>query len=232
MTNLEFRMTDKVHRSAPQVRAIVAIIAAALMFVTSGCRNQVAELTRQLQSDDPEVRQAAAQTLSDLGPDAAPAVEALRSTLHDPETQVRRVCCTALGKTGVVDESTLAALRECLDDTELPVQMAAAFALQRLDPADESSVPVLTKAIQMGEGGTIVAVGAMGTRAEWAVPTLITLLKDRRPGIRRLAAEALGRIGSNSEETSAALRKSLSDADDRVREQVQSALDRLSGPAS
>ncbi len=76
----------------------------------------------------------------------------------------------------------------------------------------------------MGEGGTIVAVGEMGPAADWAVPTLTKLLQDRRAGIRRLAAEALGRIAAGNPEVQAALRRSLSDADDRVREAAQQAL--------
>jgi HEAT repeat protein len=86
-------------------------------------------------------------------------------------------------------------------------------------------VPVLTATMQAGEGGTIVAVGGLGPQAEWAAPTLTKLLQDKRPGVRRLAAEALGKIGPQGDAT-AALEQATRDADDQVRAAAEAALGR------
>ena len=89
-------------------------------------------------------------------------------------------------------------------------------------------VEVLRDAMRLGDGGVIVAVGRLGERAEWAVPTLVLLLADKRPGIRRISAEALQQIGIASEEAEAGLRRAAEhDADDRVRHAAQTALQGL-----
>jgi HEAT repeat protein len=117
----------------------------------------------------------------------------------------------------------VSSLESALDDSELTVQLAAAWALVKLDPGARKYVSVLTATMQAGEGGTIVAVGNLGAEAEWAVPTLEELLQDKRPGVRRLAAEALGRIGPQGDAT-AALEQATGDADDQVRAAAEAAL--------
>jgi HEAT repeat protein len=161
-----------------------------------------------------------------LGAAAAAAVPTLIVASHDAEREVRQAACRALGDIGVSDPATLTALRESLDDPESSVQLAAAFALVKLDPEGRAYVPVLERTMRSGEGGTIVAVGQMGPAASWAVPTLIDLLKDRRPGIRRLAAEALGRIGPTPAAVTA-LQRAEQDADDRVRAAASEALSKV-----
>jgi HEAT repeat protein len=58
-----------------------------------------------------------------------------------------------------------------------------------------------------------------------SVPTFTRLLTDRRPGIRRLAAEGLGKIGGASQTALPALRQALQDRDDRVREAATQAIE-------
>ena len=120
---------------------------------------------------------------------------ALEKVLGDADRDVRRVACHALGEIGPEAKPTTPKLSELLQDQELSVRLAAAFALQNIDPAGRAYVPVLVQAMRQREGGVIVAVGKMGAEAAWAVPTLAWLLRDPRPGTRRLAAEALGKIG-------------------------------------
>ncbi len=79
--------------------------------------------------------------------------------------------------------------------------------------------------MKMGEGGTIVAVGQYGENAVWAVPTLVSLLEDRRAGIRRIAADALRQIGPAAGAAEEALRRAAKhDVDDRVRDAAKEAL--------
>ncbi len=115
-------------------------------------------------------------------------------------------------------------MTEILDDSEWSVRLAAAFALLKIDPQSDAPHAVLIEAMRQGEGGTIVAIGKLGDRATWAVPTLTGLLKDQRPGTRRLAAEALTRIGPAARDAASGLRAALNDTDDRVRAAAQEAL--------
>ena len=201
---------------------MLALLTAALC---GGCGSDpVAPLVEQLRSTDADARRDAARSLGALGPAAASAVESLEAVVDDESPAVRQAVCRALGEIGESSPSTTAALQGALTDRELSVRLASAFALLRLAPDDLAYVPVLKTAMEQGEGGTIVAVGHMGTDATWALPTLTGLLRDRRPGIRRIAAEAIGRIGPD-ESARASLRNSAADdPDDRVREAARTAL--------
>ena len=201
----------------------VAIVA--LCLCTLGCHSDpTADLTEQLKSSDVTARRSAARALGELGSQADFAVPGLQAALTDNDSEVRRLSTLALGKIGPAAKPALPALARLLNDKEMSVRLSAAFAAQKIDPANELYVPVLTQAMQMGEGGVIVSVGNMGRDAQWAVPALIALLKDRRPGIRRLSAETLGKIGPGASSAESSLHTALRDPDDRVREAAQQAL--------
>jgi HEAT repeat protein len=182
------------------------------------------------EADDVLVRRAAARALGELGSEATSAVSALEEALADDDREVCRLACYALGEVGPQAKAALPALTKSLQDEEFSMRLAAAFAIQKINPDSEAYVSELTRAMRMGEGGTIVSVGQLGPSATWAVPTLIELLKDHRPGIRRLAAEALGQIAVNAEGVESALRGALRDQDDRVRQAAQKALETLRRP--
>ena len=191
----------------------IVVIAASL----AGCEAPHEPLVEQLQSTSAESRRAAALALGKLGSTAEPAVSSLWPVVGDGDPTVRQAACRALGEIGVASLETTAALQPALDDAELSVRLAAAIALLRLDPSGDVHRQVLTDAMLQGEGGTIVAVGRLEPKATWALPTLTQLLRDRRPGIRRIAAEALGRIGPDAAAREALHRSATQDADDRVR---------------
>lgn len=180
-------------------------------------------LTDQLQSTNPDVRRGAALELGRLGDASADAVPLLMTAAGDTDPDVRQAACRALGQIPSQADQSLPALRPALKDPEISVRLAAAFALLKLNPASREFVPVITEAMRQGEGGTIVAVGQLGASADWAEPTLIKLLRDARPGIRRISAEALGRIGPDADAI-AALQKATQDPDDRVRAAATAAL--------
>jgi HEAT repeat protein len=195
-----------------------------LIAALAGCaEDPMPTLLGQAASANAEERADAVRSLGELGAGAETAVPALINATRDEDRDVRRAACRSLGEIGDFREAALSALLARLEDEEFPVQLAAAFALLKLDPQGRAYVPALTRAMRRGEGGTIVAVGRLGRQAEWAVPTLVDLLRDRRPGVRRLAAEALGRIGL-TEEAAEALRKASRDPDDRVRRAAEAAL--------
>ena len=206
------------------------MMTAVLSVGLEGCGSEAHQpLVQQLQSGDADVRRKAARGLGQLGEAAAPALPTLVAVAEDEESSVRQAACRALGEIGVADAEAIAALLASLDDSELSVRLAAAFALLKLDPAGKAYVPVLTAAMRQGEGGTIVAVGRLGSDAAWALPTLTDLLRDRRPGIRRISAEALGRIGPDADARAALEKAAERDPDDRVRETAAKALAVVNG---
>lgn len=200
-------------------------LALLVLLLPAGCGGgaDVDALIAQLGDADSNVRITAAAALGKLGADADAAVPPLQETLRDPHPEVRQASARALGDIGEAAQGTTPALETALSDEDLRVQLAAAWALVKLDPAGRKYVPVLTATMKLGEGGTIVAVGNLGPSADWAIPTLAELLSDPRPNTRRLAAEALGRIGPTGEAV-AALQQATQDADDRVRAAASAAL--------
>lgn len=152
--------------------------------------------------------------------------EAWRERLGDPDPSVRRAAirdvASKVGPTAAVPVLTPA-----LADADEKVQVAAALALLEVDPHNADCRPVIERALSGGQGPVFIAVGATGEAADWAVPTLVQLLSDRKVVVRALAAKTLGEIGVASEAVDAALRRGLRDNSPAVRNASRGALDRL-----
>lgn len=204
----------------------------ALVLFALGCGGgaDVDALIAQLGDADSSVRITAAAALGKLGAAAESAVVPLQEALRDPHPEVRQASARSLGEIGEPSRSATPALETALSDEDLRVQLAAAWALVKLDPAGRKYAHVLTATMKLGEGGTIVAVGNLGPSADWAVPTLVELLSDQRPNTRRLAADALGRIGPTGDAVTA-LQQATQDADDRVRAAATAALAQVHAPS-
>ncbi|HVJ68660.1 MAG TPA: HEAT repeat domain-containing protein, partial [Caulifigura sp.] len=100
------------------------------------------------------------------------------------------------------------------------------FSLQALAPETTPFRDELLSGMKSGDGGLLVAIRGFEPPASWAVPTLLELIKDKRPGIRRLAIEALGDIAPAMEASRKAIEAARRDPDDRVREAADKVLDR------
>ena len=206
----------------------------AASIICAGCSSDpLPALTEQLGSDDVQIRRAAARELGEMGPAAAAAVGALQDAVDDRDREVRRFSSIALGEAGPAAKAAVPTLTRALSDDELAVRLAAAFSLEKLDAPSEVFSAVLTAAMRKGDGGVIVRAGALGRRAGWAVPTLIALLDDQRPGIRRIAANALQQIGPVAGGAVSALRRAVGqDQDDRVRTAAEQALAAIGSASS
>ncbi len=113
------------------------------------------------------VRDAAVETLGDIGPDAAAAVPALVKALGDDSLQVRRHASEALGIVGQKGDEAVGGLVDSLGDPDEFTRRNVALALARIGPAAAGAVPAL--------GG---------------------LLRDDDRYVRGKALEALRRIGT------------------------------------
>ncbi len=114
------------------------------------------------------VRDAAVETLGDIGPDAAAGVPALLKALGDESQQVRRHASEALGIAGQDGAEAVPGLIDSLDDPDEVIRRNATLALARI-----------------------------GKGAEEAVPALKGILGDEDRYVRGKALEALRRIGSD-----------------------------------
>jgi HEAT repeat protein len=203
-------------------RCMLAFVIATL----AGCGpGQVDRLLGELQSPDTATRRRAAQMLIELKPADSRVAAALTKATSDADLEVRRWSCRGLGELGTT--SAQSALEGRLKDPEVSVRRAAAFALQQIAPDSTAYREEILAAMRTGDGGVIVALSRMQPPPLWATATLVELLKDRRPGLRRLAAESLGELRPDDPSAATALQKATGDADDRVREAASAALARI-----
>ena len=113
------------------------------------------------------VRDAAVETLGDIGPTAASGVPALLEALNDESLQVRRHASEALGIAGQRGAEAVPGLIHSLGDRDEVIRRNAALALARI-----------------------------GSGAEEAVSALVSVLNDEDRYVRGKALEALRRIGT------------------------------------
>jgi HEAT repeat protein len=195
----------------------------------AGCGGDVVAIALQdLRSADVAVRRRAVQTLFEARPADPMVVTALADALSDADGEVRRAAARTLGVLGTPARDVIPRLEQTLRDSDTGVRRAAAFALQQLAPESEAYRQELIAAMRAGDGGVIVALPKLSPRPDWALEPLRELLKDRRPGTRRLAIEALAELRFDDPTLRPALQRlAESDRDDRVREAAREALSRL-----
>jgi len=198
-----------------------------------GCGGSSTEtLIAQLRDADPKVRIAAARALSEQRGDVTAAVAGLAAAADDTDFAVRELAITTLGQIGPEAKQALPALERALRDEYTSVRTAAALAIDSIEPNSQVHLPVLMESLRAGNGPVFIAVGRMGDRGAWAVPTLAGLLSDRRPSIRALAAKALGGIGPAARDAGRALRQCLRDPEASVRKAAQNALRQMNAPGA
>lgn len=149
-----------------------------------GDARAVEPLLSVLQDKDGNVRRSAATALGKLGDTRA--VDALVATLRVYPPEARKAAAEALGKLG--DARAVEPLVVALKDKDRRVQLAAAEALTRLGVPDHPSTRAWCAAL-MRKWDEAAAMGNV------AVEPLVDALKLGWYDDRRLAAEALGKIG-------------------------------------
>jgi HEAT repeat protein len=148
------------------------------------------------------VRAATVDFLETMEDAAAPAIPALVSALGDPDLFIRWAAVRTLGKVGKVKtDVTVPAIAQLLNPQEDPdVREAAATTLRGYGADAKAALPKLIGMLNVGEAeaqeAVIKAITAVGgPENKNAIPALKKSLDSRSNNVRRLAAEALGRMG-------------------------------------
>ncbi|MDB5305857.1 MAG: putative lyase [Gemmataceae bacterium] len=173
------------------------------------------------------VRVLAARTLGDFGPDAKPAVEALRKALTDPEyVNVPLEAAVTLCRLGEEDTKDAVRLVElALGSTNRGVAAAGIEAVARMGPAGKPLVPEVLKqlASPMADAryAAVVFVGMLDpAEAAKQVPELAKLAADEEPLVRRRVGVVLAKLGPAAAPAADAIGKALpKEMDESVREQ-------------
>lgn len=166
--------------------------------VRAGEGGEIGRLVAALRDPDPLVRRNAAQSLDEMGSDAAPALPALILALDDRDPGVVYYASWALANFGSASAPAVPRLTRLLAHPEELTQQGAAAALGGIGPKAAAAVDALMGVgARPGEGQILAlwALGEIGPAAAGVVPDLIELLGDPDPEVRFYGARALWAIG-------------------------------------
>lgn len=160
-------------------------------------------MAEELKSADAETRYHAAKDLEDLGPEAAPAIEALAVALGDDVVKVRYRAAKALSKIGPSAKSAVPALIQALDDPERDVRYYSAKALYRIEEDAADALDPVIKKLEQREPDADVrryllkTLGEIGQRNKDAYRVIKRFARDEDSQVRAEVAEILSEFNSS-----------------------------------
>jgi HEAT repeat protein len=217
-----------------QPSARQTVISAVGMLGEAG-KPAVGRLVATLRDPNPQVRQQALYSLTQIGAGAAevvpPLVEVLGSQEDDGNllnSQLQPLF-KALGPAGLTE------LNKQLADADANRRLGAAAALASLGPAALPSKPALEQALKDEDARVRVrAAGALWLAERKAgpiLPTLVQAVQDKDVGVQRRAVELIGLLGPQAKEAVPGLIEALKRKDAILRQRAVVALGRM-GPAA
>src|SRR5262249_55504951 len=154
-------------------------------------------------SVNPDRRARAADSLGELGSQAAPAVRSLVAALSDPESAVQKVALTALARIGPDAHDAVPDLVRLLkgDNSELHEGVIAALAAIGQDADD--AAPALLRIVEGQDASLATQAGLALARVvepesdllRPAIPVLVKSLKSDDAEVRSQAVAGLGAAG-------------------------------------
>jgi HEAT repeat protein len=193
--------------------------AATAALASIGDRRALQPLTRALAAKDPETKKAAAQALAELG--GVETIEALSAALADRDETVQLAVLDSIKKIG--GSKAAICLRPALESDRKAVRDAAASILKSMQIQPACAEECAALAVLNGNFEDALREGASATNA------LLEALGSKVPGLRRQAAESLGRL--RAEPGIKPLLRALRDHDEAVREAAARALAAIGKPA-
>jgi HEAT repeat protein len=170
----------------------------------------------------------AVKQLTDLGPDAVPA---LTQGLWSDSGTTRRVCAAVLGEIGADARAAGPSLAQVLNDDSKAVRLAAARALGAV--AAPAAVPALARAlkdespaVRLAAAGSLIDLGA---DAKTVLPVLTKSLASGQPDERYFATGLLTALGPEAAPALPALAAALAEADPPLTVRIADTLGRI-GP--
>ncbi len=228
------QLTVALKDNSSDVRVLAA---AALRNMREEAKKAIPALIVAAGDSDDEVRENAVQAIESIGPGSEDAVPALIKALGDSNGEVRSNAARAFLTDWPGAERALPALIKTFDDNDSGAQINSGYAVSHLAQHGHSEevVSAILEYLKAGKGGkwaAIDALGQIGPSAKSADPVLKELLNCPDREIRQTAAEALGKIGSETvNDGIQSLVADLYDGDSTVREDAARAFGNA-GPAA
>ena len=186
-------------------------------YISPDIQTRVAILRLALSSQYWSDRREAADSLAQLGPDAAGAVPELINLLSDEETRVHDSAISALYQIGPAASEAVPSLTGLLDDESLSFDHSSIIAAIGKIGAAETVLPTLVSALKDTDASVrkaaVKALGDFGVASAPAVADLTLLLTDEDMDVRNAAAQALGEIGPEASESVPALVAALNNTE-------------------
>src|SRR5207244_949797 len=146
------------------------------------------------------LREAAADALGGIGPDAVKAAPTLIGAIKKTkDAELKATVLRSLGSMGYKEADGIAAMTAGLSAKEEEVREAAATALGNMGKAAEPAVPALAEALKDPEeevrDNALDALGMLGPIAKEAIPAIKAFIeKADDESVREAAAEVLKKI--------------------------------------
>lgn len=211
-----------------------AAAARALANVGARAKDAVPQLKGALGQATGEARMNIGWALWTIDKDPRAETVLLESLVHK-SPEVREASAAALAAMGGKAATVIPALTRALDDTDKYVRAAAAMALAERGPEAKAAATALSRAMPSATEEDRVCIAYALWKIDGrssAIKELIDALAGPHAETRRLAAGALGRIGSAARDAVTALNQAAQDDDPRLRQAAQTALAQIKAPAS
>lgn len=167
------------------------------------------------------VRLVAARALGQLGPAAAPAMNALLGAAGDDDPRVRAAILTALVATRTRMLAAASRIESALKDSSPVVRTAAAKLVPELGDHARALAPALLAALGDADAGVRAAVveslSSVGAAAEPAIDGLLKILPGANAETRARVLAVFAGIGASAKAALPAVQESLKDKDPGVR---------------
>ena len=145
--------------------------------------------------------------------------ELLRPVRTNEASLLRQVIVDSFAYSGPEGVAALPSLARVTSDHDVDVRRKACEALGRLGPRAEPAIDVLVDRVVLDDSPAVqdAAAEALSRLGPAAVPILGAMLRDGDTGMKRRAAQALGRAGRLSLRETTTLQVATSDSDAQVR---------------
>jgi HEAT repeat protein len=187
----------------------------------------IAELRLALDDADPLVRVVVAEAIWKVErPTPSAIMPTLQRGLKDRNAAVRAAACRVIGLLGAKGKSAVPTLIDTLKDKDLLVAMNAVVALGNIGPPARAAAPALLQLAAYTEFSVLepFVSTALSDMGDAVVPELRAALKEASFERRRVAAAALGGMGTKAEGAVQGLATALRDKEWTVRSLAAQAL--------
>ena len=176
-------------------------------------------------------REAAANTLVEIGPAAKMAIPVLIKSAASTNSDVRAFALYTLGRMALESETVVPVLIKGLHDPDREVRFNAAFGLEALafmggdaKPAIPALVETLKDSHPSARASAATALGHIHSEPALVIPALIEMLRDPDVQQHANAATALGEFGNDGKPAVAPLIELLSQGNQDARKAATTAL--------